>query len=344
MIKLPKKSIKHFSKNLKDIFNSGNLAEGVWNTKLEKEIIKITKIKYSLSTSSNGSGLLSILQLLKRYYGYKNIFIQENTMYGMYTLANTSGLKFIGKVDCQLNTLMPTINDVKKFYKNRKIRSRSVFLLTHIGGWINPDIEKIAKFCLNKNIALIEDCAHSLGSTFKRKHSGSFGFAGVYSFYATKAIPAGEGGLIVTNNKNFHNLCKKYSVYDRFEQTIDIGINNRMSEINALLCYSVLLELENIIDNKFKIADKYIKACNDNKINFLDPYLKFQRPNLYKFIILKKNINDLKLFKNKTSGVYDYKLGEDKNNISKKHLCLPIWYKLELSKINDVIKELNNAK
>lgn len=343
MIKLPIKSIKYFKQNINKIFSSGNLAESDWNNKLENEIQKITNIKYSLATSSNGTGLLSILQILKRFYGYENIFIQENTMYGMYTLSKTSGLKFAGTVNCQLNTLMPSIKDLKEFYKKKKITNKSVFLLSHIGGWVNPDIIQISKFCKSKGIALIEDCAHSLGSTFKGQHSGSFGMAGVYSFYATKAIPAGEGGLIVTKDKKLFHLSKKYSVYDRFEQNIDLGVNNRMSEINALLCYSVLKELENIIQNKFKIADKYIAVCKNKKIKFIDPYLKYQRPNLYKFIILKTNDKQFQNFRNKTSGVYDYKLGKDFKDISKKHLCLPIWYKLEFKTINKVINELKNA-
>ena len=64
--------------------------------------------------------------------------------------------------------------------------------------------------------------------------------AGVYSLYSTKAIPAGEGGIIVTNNSELAHKIDKFIIYDRFEKELDIGINIRMSEINALLAFSVL--------------------------------------------------------------------------------------------------------
>ena len=51
---------------------------------------------------SNGAGLLAILMLLKRYRGYENIFIQSNTMYGVKTIAITSGLKYLGAADCSM--------------------------------------------------------------------------------------------------------------------------------------------------------------------------------------------------------------------------------------------------
>ena len=149
-------------------------------------------------------------------------------------------------------------------------------MLTHIGGRVNPDIELIAEICKNKGVSLIEDCAHSLGSTFKGKHTGLFGDAGVYSLYATKAIPVGEGGIILTNNDELNEIASKFIMYDRFEQKLDIGINLRMSEINALLSYSVLKETEAIIKNKYLIAEKYCDACNKVDLEYLDPISALQ--------------------------------------------------------------------
>ena len=130
-------------------------------------------------------------------------------------------------------------------------------MLSDIGGIINPDIEKIAKFCKEKNIILLEDAAHSFGSTLNKKFSGTFGNAGVYSYYSTKAIFAGEGGIVVTNDNNIGNLMKDFIAYDRFKQKMEIGCNIRLPEIQALMIYSVVKEYKEIIKNKFKIAEKY---------------------------------------------------------------------------------------
>ena len=125
----------------------------------------------------------------------------------------------------------------------------------------------------------------SLGSTLNSKHSGLFGQAGVYSLYATKAIPAGEGGIIVSNDNELSNKINKFIIYDRFEKE-DIGINIRMSEINALLSYAVIKSTEEIIENKYKIAEKYIEKCEKNNWNFIHPRVDNQRSNLYKFILI----------------------------------------------------------
>ena len=64
------------------------------------------------------------------------------------------------------------------------------------------EIEQIAKFCDEKGIFLVEDCAHAHGASFKGISPGGFGLGGVYSFYATKTIPMGEGGMLVSGNKD----------------------------------------------------------------------------------------------------------------------------------------------
>jgi perosamine synthetase len=344
MIKLPTKSIDYFNNNIHDIFNSGNLAEGKWNETLSKYIEDYTQCRKSISVNSNGAGIFSVLNIWKYYKGREFVFLQSNTMYGVKTMALASGLKLIGYVDCKLKYLMPTIDDVKTFIDNLESPEKSVFLITHIGGWINPDIEMIAKYCREKNVLLIEDCAHSLGSKLNGLHSGLFGDAGVYSLYATKAIPAGEGGIVVTNDEELGDTLSKYVIYDRFDQKLDIGINLRMSEVTALLSYSVVREIEFIINNKYEIANKYIRACEEFNWEYICPTDNGHRSNLYKFILLANCEEKMKRFnkiKTRTSSVYNYALGEDHNNISKSHICLPVWYMLEEEIVGKVIEELS---
>ena len=343
MIKLPKKSKDFFNKNYLDIFESGSLAEGEWNKEVANWTCKYTSASHSLAVNSNGSGVFAILNLLKKYKGKNRVFLQSNTMYGVKTMAISSGLDLCGYVDCSLEYLMPSFDQVFEFIEALTNPSECVFLLTHIGGWVNPDIEKIAQLCKSNGVALVEDCAHSLGSTLNGRHTGTFGDAGVYSLYATKTIPVGEGGIIVTQNKELHHMLEKFIIYDRFEQQQEIGVNIRMSEISALLSYSVIKETEAIIQNKYDIAKKYIQACKKNNWSFIDPLSANQRSNLYKFILLSNTYNPEKEFlqiTKRTSSVYDYSLGNDYQEIFKRHICLPIWYLLEEDIVDSVISEL----
>lgn len=343
MIKLPEQSISFFEDHYSEIFESGNLAEGKWIAEVATWATEYTGAPYAHAVNSNGAGIFSILNILGRYFNKRRIFLQSNTMYGVRTMSITSGLELCGYVDCDLNYLMPTYDQVVDFVSRLDQPSECVFLLTHIGGWVNPDIEKIAEFCRDKEITLIEDCAHSLGSTLEGKHTGLFGDAGVYSLYSTKAVPAGEGGIIVTKNEELHQKITKFSMYDRFDQVLDVGVNNRMSEINALLSFAVLKSIDEIIENKQKIASEYVKACEKYCWEYIHPTGNDQRSNLYKFILLSRAANpsdDFSQIKTRTSPVYDYALGFDPYEVSKRHICLPIWYKLEDDSIHKVLSEL----
>ena len=344
MIKLPKKSIDFFNKNYLNIFESGSLAEGNWSKAVASWACEYTSAKYSLAVNSNGSGVFAILNVLKHYKGKKKVFLQSNTMYGVKTMAASSGLELCGYVDCDLDYLMPTYKQVDAFINTLIMPSECVFLLTHIGGWVNPDIKEIAKLCKNKGVALVEDCAHSLGSTLNGQHTGTFGDAGVYSLYATKTIPVGEGGIIVTQDPDLYQMLEKFVIYDRFEQELDVGVNIRMSEINALLTYAVIQETESIIRNKYDIAFKYIEACETYNWNYIDPSSGNQRSNLYKFILLSyadKPEEEFAQVVSRTSPVYDYSLGRGDQDIINRHICLPIWYLLENSIVDKTVSELH---
>ena len=125
----------------------------------------------------------------------------------------------------------------------------------------------------------------------KGKHTGLFGDAGVYSLYSTKAVPAGEGGIIVTKSEELHQKVTKFSIYDRFDQILDICVNNIMSEINSLLSFGVLKSIDEIIENKHLIANEYVKACEKYGWEYIHPTANDQRSNLYKFILLSRAVN-----------------------------------------------------
>ena len=345
-IKLPKSSVDFFKKNQNKIFESGHLAEGPWNNKLSEKIKSICNVKNAICVNSNGSGLVALLLIYKEYFGRTDVMIQSNTMYGVKTITKTAGYNLVNFIDCQLETLMPNFADLKKAVDNYKGEiNKLVILLSDIGGMINPDIEKIAKFCKEKNIILLEDAAHSFGSILNKKFSGTFGNAGVYSYYSTKAIFAGEGGIVVTNDNNIGTLMKDYIAYDRFKQKMQIGCNIRLPEIQALMIYAVIKEYKEIIKNKFSIAKKYAEACNLYKVRFINQNEEFNVGNYYKFTIIspEKNVSDLlPKIKTTTSKIYEYSLGNSKK-IPERHLCLPIWYELEENISDKVIKEIKES-
>ena len=344
LVKLPKKSVEFFKKNQDEILNSGNLVEGAWNKTLNEKIKEISGAKNAICVNSNGSGLVAILLIFKTYFGREDVMIQSNTMYGVKTMVGTAGLNLVDFINYQIKTLMPNYQDVENAVKNYKgDKNKLVIMLSDIGGIINPDIEKIAKFLKQENILLLEDAAHSFGARLNKKFSGTFGDAGVYSYYATKAIFAGEGGVAVTNNDELGNYLQDFIVYDRFKQKMPIGSNIRLSELQALMIFSVVNYYKDIILNKNEIAEKYIETCKRNEIQFISQNQNLNIGNYYKFTIISPNNEIAKVYPNiktTTSKVYDYALGKNKD-IPLKHLCLPIWYNQDKSLIDKVLVELN---
>ena len=102
--------------------------------------------------------------------------------------------------------------------------------------------------------------------------------------------------------------------------------------------------LDEIMGNKLKIAEKYMEACTKSKIEFIDQTKNSNIGNHYKFTIISPKKNIVEAFpkiKTTTSKIYDYALGQSKE-IPLKHLCLPIWYGLDEKITDKVLSELKN--
>jgi len=155
-------------------------------------------------------------------------------------------------VDCNRTDLCMNFDDMK--LKAEKYKPSAIFLV-HIGGHIAFDIEKIASFCHEKGIILLEDCAHSHGASWNGKRTGQWGDAGFYSFYATKTITTGEGGVLVSHNKELIEFAKKYRNYGKFDYKVH-GLNYRMTEFAAAIGAIQTDRLKDIIDFKNEYARK----------------------------------------------------------------------------------------
>jgi len=115
---------------------------------------------------------------------------------------------------------------------------------------------------------VIEDGAESLGSTYKKKHAGTFGDIGILSFNGNKIITTGAGGAILTNNRNISRKARhliqnsKLKGYGYVHD--DLGYNYRMPNINAAIGLSQLKRINVLIKKKRKIFSLYKKALTNS--------------------------------------------------------------------------------
>lgn len=108
-------------------------------------------------------------------------------------------------------------------------RTRAV-VVTHLWG-VCADIERLSRLCRDRDVFLIEDCAHALGATWDGQHAGTFGDAGVFSFEQSKQLPTGQGGMIVTDHEDLARLL--HMPWPSGESPSFLTLNFRMNELTA---------------------------------------------------------------------------------------------------------------
>ena len=123
-------------------------------------------------------------------------------------------------------------------------------------------IDEIKEICDEYNITLIEDAAESLGSTYKGKHTGTFGLFGTLSFNGNKTITTGGGGMIITDNEEMAKLAKHITTTAKVPHKWDyvhnmIGYNYRLTNLAAALGVAQMEQLPSFIERKRKLAKMY---------------------------------------------------------------------------------------
>lgn len=139
-------------------------------------------------------------------------------------------------------------------------------------------LDEIMEICASHNVPLIEDAAESLGSTYKGKHTGTFGRIGIYSFNGNKIITTSGGGMLVANEEDFTKkatfLATQARDPARYYQHSQIGYNYRMSNIIAGIGRGQLLHLGEHKALKKAIYRKYQESFSDIPEITLNPLNK----------------------------------------------------------------------
>lgn len=179
---------KRFYHLLDEVFDSNFWSDGAMTRRFEEKFEEYVGL-HSCAVTSGGVGLLSILE----YVGVrgKEVIVPANTFWATAQSVKKAGGQVV-YADCNKEDLCMSYSDMlKKITPNTK-----AVIVVHIGGHIAFEIEKIAKYCGEHGIALLEDCAHAHGAQWKGKSAGSFGLAGSYSFYATVGVLCEGAGPI----------------------------------------------------------------------------------------------------------------------------------------------------
>ena len=237
-----------------DILISGNLTNGEYARRFEKEFAEMVGTRYAVAVNTGTAALEVTLKSLG--IQGKKVMVPTNTFVATGNAVVTTG-NIPVFVDINKDTLCASYQSIVENNSEDVV----ALILVHMGGLITPEFHKIKDYCHRKGIMLIEDAAHAHGSSHNSLKAGNLlSVAGCFSFYSTKVMTTGEGGMITTNN---HLLQKKMILYRSHggdgRNFYHNSSNYRMPEIEAAIGLSQLKQLDKFIERRNQIAKEYGK-------------------------------------------------------------------------------------
>jgi len=269
-IKFSKNNInRNDIKEVEKILKSGWLTHGKYSNYFESEFSRFTDSKYSSLVSNCTAGL----HLACKAMGFKKndeVIVPAQTHVATAHAVEYTGAK---AVFADINLYDGNIN-IESIKSKINKRTKGI-IIVHFAGY-PCEIDKILKICRDNKLKLIEDCAHALGTYYKNKHVGNFGHAGVFSFYPTKQITTGEGGMVITSSKKIYNSVKQNKAFgidtdikDRkvpgLYNVNSLALNFRLTDFQACLGYFQLKRYKKELIQRKKIAKNYCKLLKKNK-------------------------------------------------------------------------------
>jgi dTDP-4-amino-4,6-dideoxygalactose transaminase len=245
-----------FLEEVRGILASKQLTNGAYVRKFEEAAAEYLSVAQCVAVSSCTAGLLLVLKALDLR---GEVVLPSFTFHATAHAVVWNGLTPVF-ADCDARTFCVAPEAVRAQVSN----ATSAILAVHLFG--NPAaIEELEEIAAGLRIPLIFDAAHAFGSRSHGKHIGRFGTAEVFSFSPTKLVVAGEGGLVATHDAGLAErlrAARNYGDAGNYNPEV-LGVNARMSEINASMALHGLAGLDARIERRNEIRLRYERKLRD---------------------------------------------------------------------------------
>lgn len=173
--------------------------------------------------------------------------------------------------------------------ERRLTPATSAVIVVHIGGLLSPSVHRLAELCGDRGIPLLEDAAHAHGSALDGRRAGALGLAAAFSFFSTKVMTTGEGGMITTDSDEIAvraRLLRDQAKVEGLNRHDLVGYNWRMSELQAILGLAQLARLDAFIAERRRVARIYDDAFRDGPIGLRPLHIPpGAETNYYKYVL-----------------------------------------------------------
>lgn len=345
-------------REIDECLSRGSVAAGKKVKEFEEFWAAYTGCAHAVAASSGGSALDILMRALE-VRGHE-VLVPTNTF-----IATANAVLYAGGtpvfLDADPHTMGVSLEEIKK----HRTPNTAGVIVVHIGGIITPELPAIDAWCRANGLWLVEDAAHAHGSELQGRRAGTFGLAAAYSFFATKVITSGEGGMIVCDDAGLAEACRRYRDYGKQSQWESIhtviSANYRMSDLTAVVGLAHARRLDGFIADREAVAGRYTEALGE----LLTLILPADRSSWYKYIAYLPAGLDRAAFKQAlkdrgvslSGGVYDVPLHAQPvferavntadypfaNELCARHICLPIFSGMSNEQIAHVIGSIREV-
>jgi len=237
-------------KAVSDVLRSGMLAQGKVVEEFEAAFADYCNAKYAIATSSGTTALHTALASI----GIKQKDEVITTDFSFVASASSILMQNAAPVFCDIDK--ETFNIDPLLIEEKITDKTKAILPVHLYG--HPcDMKLINEIASDNNLSVLEDACQSHGSMYNNKKVGSIGDLGVFSFYPTKNMTTGEGGIIVTNDEKIANKARLFQNHGQHEKYIHgfLGYNYHMTNISAAIGLVQLSKLDSWNDKRRQNAE-----------------------------------------------------------------------------------------
>jgi len=253
-VSFPPESQSFIGRAINEAIRSGVLTSGRFTRQFEELFSAFTGARHAVACSSGTSAL----ELILRGLGLENrsVIVPTNTFLATALAVMHAGNRVIF-ADSDPATLALDPADVRR----RLQEDTAAVILVHIGGIVSPAVYELQQLCRERGLYFIEDAAHAHGCTLDGRHAGTLGIAGAFSFFPTKVLTTGEGGIITTNDEGLAreiHMLRNHGKNPALGQRMSaFGNNHRLSELAAIMGVDQMRRAPDLIGARQRAAAFY---------------------------------------------------------------------------------------
>jgi len=245
------------------VIDSGMIASGAVVEEFNHKFSEYIGVKHGIATSNGTTALEVALKALGIGPGDKVLTTPFSFIASTNSILYAGAIPLFADIDPKTFNIAPD----KMEDKLKKYRDIKALQIVHLFGQA-CDMDAIMTLVKKYGLLLIEDCAQAHGALFGNKKVGTFGDAAAFSFYPTKNMTTGEGGMVVTNNDNAaerSSLLINHGMKIRYHHDI-IGYNYRMTNVAASIGLCQLKKLDGFNKRRNQNAEYYNKNINNQYV------------------------------------------------------------------------------